>query len=348
MLLTEGTKVRLTNTGDEGVIDSILDTEMVNVLLNNGMLIPAFIEDLERMEDTSLSNRPTVKAKFVTPKKTPLPPTPPHPETDSQYHILKSWGIQLAFDPNIQPDGTTSHYQIFLINDTPYHALFTFTLHLNGIPPHTLNGKIDSVSFVDLGKIKFTQLSDMPKVELDCWQVTTAGTGAKISTILKIKPKQFFKNTRTAPLLNRQVHWYQLFENFDKKEKTTTEDLKTYTKNNARKPKNQSSNYIHFTGSHPMELAHFTNEIDLHIENLVNTSRKMSNSEIMKIQLAHFDRFLEKALRVGVANVFIIHGVGKGRLRNEIATRLMNHPHVRTFKNEYHHKYGFGATEVFF
>jgi len=27
---------------------------------------------------------------------------------------------------------------------------------------------------------------------------------------------------------------------------------------------------------------------------------------------------------------------------------LMNHPDVKTFKNEFHPKYGFGATEVIF
>jgi dsDNA-specific endonuclease/ATPase MutS2 len=44
----------------------------------------------------------------------------------------------------------------------------------------------------------------------------------------------------------------------------------------------------------------------------------------------------------------VIHGLGKGKLKNEIATRLINHPEVKTFKNEYHPKYGFGATEIIF
>jgi len=40
--------------------------------------------------------------------------------------------------------------------------------------------------------------------------------------------------------------------------------------------------------------------------------------------------------------------IGKGRLRNEIASRLVQMPEVKTFKNEYHPNYGFGATEVIF
>jgi dsDNA-specific endonuclease/ATPase MutS2 len=86
----------------------------------------------------------------------------------------------------------------------------------------------------------------------------------------------------------------------------------------------------------------------LHIENLVKDHSKMSNGEIMKTQLNHFHGYLDEATRLGVQKVFVIHGIGKGKLRNEIATILMRNPDVKTFKNEYHPKYGTGATEVFF
>ena len=80
----------------------------------------------------------------------------------------------------------------------------------------------------------------------------------------------------------------------------------------------------------------------------MNDNKKRNNAEILRIQLTHFNQFLEKAIRLGVKSAFVIHGVGKGKLKNEIATRLMNHPQVKTFKNEFHPKYGFGATEIIF
>ena len=70
MLFAEGTKVRFKNTGDEGIIIAILDREMVNVELDDdGMIIPAFIENLERMEDIPKPNKNPIKAKFVESKK---------------------------------------------------------------------------------------------------------------------------------------------------------------------------------------------------------------------------------------------------------------------------------------
>ncbi len=59
-----------------------------------------------------------------------------------------------------------------------------------------------------------------------------------------------------------------------------------------------------------------------------------------------FDKFLSQAIRLGVSKVFVIHGVGKGKLKDKIVTRLIQMPDVTNFKNEYHSKYGFGATEI--
>ncbi|RME96879.1 MAG: hypothetical protein D6772_11235, partial [Bacteroidetes bacterium] len=57
-------------------------------------------------------------------------------------------------------------------------------------------------------------------------------------------------------------------------------------------------------------------------------------------------RYLDQAIRLGAERVFVIHGVGEGKLRDAIAERLRQNPQVVDFKNEYHPRYGFGATEV--
>jgi len=347
MLFVEGTKVRFKNTGDRGVITKMLDLGMAQVLLDDDdMEIPAFLENLERIEDDLLPNKKPIKAKFLESQKPKVPSQPPSTKVDPQYVILKSLGIQLAFDPQYGDGDVISSYRIYLINDTRYEALFTYKIDIIGLTPKTINGKIESVSYMDLGEMRFAQLNEAPIIDMDIWQLTTVGTGNKLSKTLKIKPKQFFKNVRTVPLLDKQMHWYQLFENFDKEEKTGEDDLKTYTKKVAQNTRIKNSNLRNVGGIHPEDFANFDNEIDLHIENLTSNAAKLSNAEIIRIQLNHFDKFLEKAIRLGVDNIFVIHGLGKGKLKSEIATRLINHPHVKTFKNEYHHKYGFGATEV--
>jgi dsDNA-specific endonuclease/ATPase MutS2 len=73
----------------------------------------------------------------------------------------------------------------------------------------------------------------------------------------------------------------------------------------------------------------------------------MTPAQILQLQLQVFEEYLNNAIRLGIPKVYIIHGLGKGRLRNDIQKRLSRNPYVRMFQNQHHHKYGFGATEVF-
>ena len=352
MLITEGTKVRVINTGDIGVVIEILDDDMVNVLLDDDMEIPIAYDNLERITETTTkysAGQPIapVKAKIVPGKKGYEPPTPPDPSHQAQYTILKSMGIQLAFDPVMKSDGTTERYEIYLVNDTKYDALFAFSIATKNLQTPKQHGKIDSVSFVRLGELLFDELNDAPIVELECWQITTLGTGSRLHKQLKIKAQQFFKSKKTAPLLDREVHLFQIFDSFEKNIAPKKDDLQTYTAKHGQKPK-QNPLYRNVNSYDPSALAHFNSEIDLHIENLVDDTKKIKNSEMLRIQIVHFERFLAEAIQLGVNRVFVIHGVGTGKLKNEIATRLINHPDVKTFKNDHHPKYGFGATEIIF
>lgn len=347
MLLVVGTRVRLLHSQDEGVITAMLDNGMVNVMLDDGDFeIPVFTDDLARAE-VPFEKKPSVKAKFVPGKQEKKPQQPPRPPTESQYAILKSFGIQLAFDPLVRLDGQASRYKIYLINDTQYDVLFTFELHIGGSLEIRLNNKLGYTSMLEVGEMLFDQLNDVPTVEMDCWQVTTKGTGPKLHKSLRIKPKQFFKRLITAPLLDKQVHLFRLFEKFDPpKTKKEVEDLRDYTRRNARREENRS--ILQRLPHEVIELSEFVPEIDLHIEHLTDRYAKMNNGEILRLQLQHFERYLQKALRLGVERVFIIHGLGKGKLRDRIAGRLREMPEVRDYRNEYHPRYGYGATEVIF
>ena len=353
MLITEGTKVRVINTGDTGVVNELLADDMVNVLLDNDdMEIPISYDNLERITDSTVKYSagqpiPPVKAKIVPGKKKYEPPKPPKSSHQTQYTILKSLGIQLAFDPVTRADGTTERYQIYLVNDTQYDALYAFSIATKNLHTPKQHGKIESVSFVRLGELLFDELNDTPVVDLESWQLTTLGTGSRLHKQIKIKAQQFFKNKKTAPLLDREVHLFQVFDSFEKNIEPQKDNLQTYTAKHGQKPKHNPL-YQNVNSYDPNALAHFNSEIDLHIENLVRSTSKMKNSEILRIQLSHFESFLAQAIRFGVDRIFVIHGVGKGKLKNEIATRLINHPDVKTFKNEHHPKYGFGATEVIF
>lgn len=347
MLFAVGTRVRFLHSRDEGVVTGLLDNGMVNVLLDDSDFeIPAFIDDLVRAEGFQ-DARPSVKAKIVPGKRENKEKRPDRPPIETQYAILKSYGIQLAFDPIHNAEGQTEKYGVILINDTRNDALIGLELYLGGRLGLRFNGKLGQVSTQTIGELLFDQLNDSPVFEVDCWRLTTQGTGSKMHKTLRLKPKQFFNKVKTAPLLNRRVHLFRLFETLKERTEPKEEDLQSYTRRNTR-PASQWLDIRERMPHEVIELAEFIPELDLHIENITPNHKKLSKAEILRLQLAHFESYINKAIRLGVERVFIIHGVGKGRLRDAIASRLLQMPEVRTFRNEYHPRYGYGATEVVF
>ncbi|MEZ4991352.1 MAG: Smr/MutS family protein [Saprospiraceae bacterium] len=341
--------MRFRHSGDIGRVTEQLDEHMVNVYLpEDDMTIPAFIEDLERIDQPSPGKSPT-KAKVVPGKQEKKPPPPPERKPpEIQYNILKSKGIQLAFDPSFNSDGSPREYDMVLINDTRTDWLYTIRLSFRDQIKSSQNGKLPAYSFHSIGSLLFDQLNDGPAIDIDCWRITTQGTSSKQHKTLKIKPKSFFSKQITAPLINRRVHLYLLFSPTEAEETMTApkeEDIKSYTRRRVSTPQEDDGvNPFHEV----VALAEFEPEIDLHIEKLVPDPKKIKPNQILRVQLEHFDRYLEEAIRLGVPRVFIIHGLGEGKLRDAIATRLMRNPDVQTFKNEFHAKYGYGATEVVF
>lgn len=345
MLFAKGTKVKLKYSDEQGVITELLDNGMVKVrLIDSGIEIPIFPEGLEAIYQAGKTKAKVVPDKKIKEKETPLPP-----QIDPQYTILKSRGIQLAFDPIFQGDDVPEKYLIHLINDTNSDIIYQVSLQIAGEEEFKKTGKLDQMSSVQLGDLFYDELSDNPSMDLDCCRITTDGTGARHLKSLKIKPKQFFNNIATAPILNRKVHLYRVFDNLKAERKDQQEeDLKVYTKKNVAykaPPKNANPKFW----SHDIQAkAEFKNELDLHIEELVDDYEGLSNSDILHIQIRTFEEYIEEALKLGVDRVFIIHGVGKGKLKNAIATKLIQMRFIKTFKNEWHHKYGWGATEVIF
>ncbi|RME01169.1 MAG: hypothetical protein D6816_12710 [Bacteroidetes bacterium] len=347
MLYVVGSRVRLSKTGDTGVVIERLLNGMVKVRLDeDGFEIPVFEDDLAR-DDSVAGN--VVKAKVIQKPETDQPGLPKENTAKTQYAILKPTGLLLAFVPNQNAEGQVTSYDLHLINDTSYEAVASFGIYFNEDRPIKWDGKVPGPSEVKIGNMSFDALNQSPEVELTQKWITTEGDTESKTFSLRIKPKSFFKHVRMAPLLNVNAHLFKLVDKPDFDQKKQEEDLSEYTLQHARPGwsyNEELHEWVEVVDS--KKLAGFQHAIDLHIEKLRPGAGKMSNSEILRIQLSAFEKYMEEAISLGVERVFIIHGVGKGKLRDEIATRLFQMAEVKSFKNEYHPKYGWGATEVIF
>ncbi len=350
MLFAIGTRVRFRYTGETGIITAMLEDDMLQIRLDSDptLEIPAFEEDLLRNTDAE----PTAAgARFVPGKVEKKPEAPPRREIKGQYLILKPKGIQLAFEPMPGRDGGVSRYKAWLINDTSAEFLIEFDLFTANKDIVVVDAKLGAATALELGDFLSDDLNEAPEVLLRVQRITTEGMDEALEKKLKIRAKQFFNNLQTTPILNQLAHQFLLLDSFEPKAASGEEpdDLRTYARQHtwAARPE-RDSNSRPFVAFNVEEFANFIPEVDLHIQNITNGYARLDKSEILRLQMKHFQGFLDKAVRLGVPRIFVIHGVGEGKLRDAIADRLRQHPEVVKFKNEYHVKYGYGATEVVF
>ncbi|MBL7827507.1 MAG: Smr/MutS family protein [Saprospiraceae bacterium] len=340
-----GSRVRLRFTGESGVVTSRLSDDMLNIRLDNDpdFEIPAFEEDLIS-ENELQAAAPT----WAQNKKEQKPAPPPPRVLKSQYHILKPKGLQLAFEPMPGRDEAISRYKVWLINDTQFEFLMEFDLYTVNRDVLIIDNKIAAASALELGDFLSDDLNDAPEAFIKVQRITTEGLDQPLENTLKIRAKQFFNSLNTAPIINVMAHQLVLLDAFEPKQKeSNSDDLKLYTQQNRKKGRNiDGDRSRHYKAFDPEAFAGFEPEIDLHIQNLMNGYARIDKGEILRIQMMHFQRFLDQAIRLGAPKVFIIHGVGEGKLKEAVSQSLKENPHVVKFKNEYHHKYGYGATEV--
>lgn len=88
-----------------------------------------------------------------------------------------------------------------------------------------------------------------------------------------------------------------------------------------------------------------TIEVDLHINQLVDSVVGMSNAEILEIQMKKFHETMTDAIMKRAAKVIFIHGIGNGTLKAQIRESIKEQ-YKLNFEDASFREYGFGATMV--
>ena len=87
-------------------------------------------------------------------------------------------------------------------------------------------------------------------------------------------------------------------------------------------------------------------EVDLHIHELIDNTKNMSNFDMLNIQLDTAKRQIQFAKQKRIKRVILIHGVGQGVLKAELESLLRRDEEVNFYDADYK-TYGLGATEVY-
>jgi hypothetical protein len=93
-----------------------------------------------------------------------------------------------------------------------------------------------------------------------------------------------------------------------------------------------------------------SDSIDLHLDDkkVGKGSGKIAPNEALFHQVEEFEKALDKAIASGKFEFRVVHGHGSGKLKEAIHTVLNTHPQVKSYKNDYHSRYGYGSTLIHF
>lgn len=340
MLLARGTKVRMKRSGDLGVVTRVLGGGTVEVYLPlDDMTLTTFTEDLERAD-------PPPK-----PKHPAKPPTFDAQQQQVDLTKLKSFlprfspydvSVQLVFEPREESGEWV--YQTWLINATSSDILYDVSMALRGEQTFHRRGRAEAVSGTELGLLYFDELSDTPTYACEIREVLARGSGPAHRRTVKLRPKQFMQRGKKVPLIEKPIHLYPIVETLGEIP-PPTEDIFAYAQQNTvYRPER-----VRYVQRNDVQaFAEFPRELDLHVESLGIDVAKLEPYEILQRQLRAAERYLGRAVNLEIPRVFLIHGIGKGRLRADVHKLLDGNAHVERYVNEHHPKYGWGATEVVF
>ncbi len=344
MRFRPGDKVKFKDEAGTGIVTRVDEKGLVYVEAGDGFERPVMPEDL------ILTRFP---ADMEMDREEPQQETP---QGSSQKEGVSSGSGKKEgkgkVEPELPPAGEgevtlyvgvvqrDERFAFYLINDSDYHLHYTFS-RLRGPGRAEL---LDEGSLEEGMKILLAELVPegdqvlavqgllygrrfVPRPPLDR-QIPFGSEAVPRAREFKENP-YFDEKAWLVPLLPEKVHLEVPEEEQEKKKLIRS-------KGDLQPPRKKMMIRPHITGPEPVE------EVDLHIEAIVEESRDLSNGEILEIQLARFETVLEGAIRAGQKKIVFIHGLGQGRLKNEIRKRLDKRGIA--YQDAPFKEYGYGAT----
>ncbi len=333
-----GDKVLLIHSNEEGEVVDIINKQMVTVDVG-GVQFPVYNYQIEYPY-----------FKRFTEKKAPPPPQKKYIDSvkKEKGSAIKNYkvgeGIWISFlpvfDKDIFDDDVVDYFRIYLVNNTDTAFLFEYHLRFTGESEFDLKNELLPYNDFYIHDVAFEKLNDAPRFDFDFSLVQPDKKKADhFESSLKLKAKQLFQ--RIEEMLKKQEasFAYQLMETYPDKAVTEKFDMS----------KLSTAGYkIYDAGKARQHIPPARTVVDLHIEKISNDWKHLSNFEILTAQLKEFEKFYELAVLHYQPSLTIIHGVGEGKLRDEIHDILRLKAEVKSFVNQYHPSYGYGATEIFF
>jgi hypothetical protein len=339
-----GDKVVIQHSNEEGEVMEIINDKMVLVEVR-GVRFPAYTDQL----DFPYFKRFTEKKLFPEKKQKKyvdqLPTEKPLSGQRKEIVAKVEDGIWLTFLPVFESDefgdDIVDLLKIHLVNHINTGFQFSYRLNYLGQENFELDNQVFPFQDFYLHDIPFANLNDSPVFSFDFSLTHPDKKKAEhYETTLKLKAKQVFTRIEEIKKKGEATFSYKLFDQYpDRLPEEERIDASLLT----------GSGYRMYEASRARQhLEPAKQELDLHIEKLTEKWIGLDNFEILTLQLQTFEKYLDLAMVHHLPSMVVIHGLGSGKLRDELHEILRLRKGVKSFVNRYDPRYGYGATEIFF
>lgn len=335
-----GDEIVITLTGEEGRVVEIMNDKMVMVEIRN-VKFPAYIDQIDfpyfkRFSQNQVQQQEKKKEKKYidnVPKEKPQP-----------NQIKVADGVWIVFIPKFALDDFNDEvvelFKVYLVNRTNHAFNFEYEQKLLGESEFAIKNEIHSFQDFYLHDFDFENINDSPSFHFDFSLMKPDKKKAPhFEASLKLKPKQVFKQIEELKESNLSTISYKLFEEYPDKVEEEKFELSSLADKGFK---------VYAADKIRQNLEPARSVIDLHIEKLTDNWEHLSNIEILGIQLNEFEKWYHLAVANHQPSFIVIHGIGKGTLKDEIHELLKSRKEVKTFINQYDPRFGYGATEIFF
>jgi len=334
-----GDDIIILHTKEEGKVVEVINNKMLLAEVR-GVRFPVYIDQVDfpyyhrfTNKQQSTNKKPSKKYIEDIPKEKNITQSP-----------AKEEGVWLSLIPKFSMDefgdDVVDLFKLYLVNKNNIGYKFNYYQDFFGKEAFELKGEVLAHHDFYLHDIAFSDFNDNPSFSFDFTLITPDKKKVNhFEASIKLKPKQLFQRIEEMKQKNEPSIVFKLFDVYPEKQ---IEDIVELPEALLKKNKIFKAEKIR------EHLEPARSVVDLHIEKLSNDWQQLSNFEILTIQLREFEKWYGLAVAHHLQSMIVIHGIGVGKLRDEIHDMLKTKKEVKTFVNQYHPRFGYGATEIFF
>lgn len=341
-MIKVGDKVKFLNDVGGGVVTRFLNKNLVMVENYDGFEIPYPILQLLNTSDPELNAGSENQAKQNI--QSEIAPKIEIEENPGEIINGKnSPDFYFCFVPADSQNPLAAEIKLFLVNDSNFTVLYRYNhIKTTGFV-HIKHGVVQSNSKLLLESIVQSDLSELPEFgfQLIYFQKNENEWNAPVTKQFRVNPVKFYKESSFQPnqLFKKNAMVLQISPNIFTTEidKLTEADFQKVVAE-----KEQETTEEKITPKRTSDIV----EVDLHINELLDNSAGLSNSEILTIQKEKVESEMKAAIQSGVRKIVFIHGIGQGVLKQEVVNILKSKFRKYYFQDASFKEYGFGATMV--